>query len=303
MKQEILFYWKVMQHGVSKGEVNTFQKKVKYIFRNIVYYPWAKQISDFLQNHPYLSKEVYRYPVLCSKIHRPYMTHSFSMQKKVDTILSSYRYIDEFFQEESLRSLYREGKVKILQIQGKEETNIEAYLKLYSQYEKEGEFNIVLYWGEILLATLTFSILDGKLWIGGLQGLGRTHTDPEILKQITKNFYGIFPKRLIIEVFYALFPEEKIAVGNASHIYLAARYKHQEKRKIHADYDEFWESLGAKEQIGEALWHLPKKLIRKTVEEIPSKKRSQYRNRYAILDEIQARVLEFLEKNKLKNEV
>lgn len=84
-------------------------------------------------------------------------------------------------------------------------------------------------------------------------------------------------------------------------IYLAARYKHQEKRKIHADYDEFWQSLGAKERKEEALWCLPEQLIRKTMEEIPSKKRSQYRNRYAVLDEIQALISEFLKSNKSEN--
>lgn len=301
MKKEILFYWKVMQHGRAKGKVSTFDQKIKYIARNILYYTWAKKISDFLQNHPYLCQEVYRYPVLCSKIHRPYMTHEFSIRKKVESIIASYQYLDRFFQEESLSALYRNGQIKILEIEGKEGIKLDAYLKLYSQYEKEGEFNLVLYWGEILLATLTFSIVEGNLFIGGLQGLGREYTDPEILKQVTKGFYGLFPKRLLMEIFYALFPEKKIAVGNISHIYLAARYKHQEKRKIHADYDEFWQSLGAKERKEEALWCLPEQLVRKTMEEIPSKKRSQYRNRYAVLDEIEALVSEFLKSNKSEN--
>ncbi|AVQ16704.1 MULTISPECIES: VirK/YbjX family protein [Fusobacterium] len=299
MKKEILFYWNVMQHGRAKGKVSTFDQKIKYIARNILYYPWTKQIASFLQSHPYLSHEIYRYPVLCSKIHRPYMTHNFSMQKKVDSILASYQYIDNFFQEDSLTKLYRNGRIKILQIKGKDDITIDAYLKLYSQYEKEGEFNLVLYWGEILLATLTFSIVDGRLFIGGLQGLGREYTDPEILKKVTKSFYGMFPKRLVLEIFYSLFSEKKIAVGNRSHIYLAARYKHQEKRKIHADYDEFWQSLGAN-PFGEDLWALPEKLVRKEIEEIPSKKRSQYRNRYAILDEIHQLVLEFLKQESKK---
>lgn len=135
-----------MQYGRAKGKVSTFDQKIKYIARNILYYTWAKKISDFLQNHPYLCQEVYRYPVLCSKIHRPYMTHEFSMQKKVKSIIASYQYLDSFFQEESLSTLYRNGQIKILEIEGKEGIKLDAYLKLYSQYEKEGEFNLVLYW-------------------------------------------------------------------------------------------------------------------------------------------------------------
>src|SRR3712207_9266993 len=93
--------------------------------------------------------------------------------------------------------------------------------------------------------------------IGGLQGLGRKHKDPEILKKVTKNFYGLFPKRILMEVFYHLFPESKIAVGNANHIYLAQRYRYKKERKVKADYDEFWESLGGI-QREDGLWELAK---------------------------------------------
>src|SRR3712207_7766985 len=82
-----------------------------------------------------------------------------------------------------------------------------------------------------------------------------------------------------MEVFYHLFPESKIAVGNANHIYLAQRYRYKKERKVKADYDEFWESLGGI-QREDGLWELAKTIARKPIEEIPSKKRSQYRSRY-----------------------
>lgn len=47
MKKEILFYWKVMQHGRAKGKVSTFDQKIKYIARNILYYTWAKKSQTF----------------------------------------------------------------------------------------------------------------------------------------------------------------------------------------------------------------------------------------------------------------
>lgn len=125
--------------------------------------------------------------------------------KKSEEYYSFLSISGQFFQEESLSTLYRNGQIKILEIEGKEGIKLDAYLKLYSQYEKEGEFNLVLYWGEILLATLTFSIVEGNLFIGGLQGLGREYTDPEILKQVTKGFYGLFPKRLLMEIFMPYF--------------------------------------------------------------------------------------------------
>jgi len=96
----------------------------------------------------------------------------------------------------------------------------------------------------------------------------------------SKNFYGIFPKRLVIEVLYLLFPSyNKIAVGNKGHIYLSLRYKFKKNRKINADYDEFWESLGSQKE-DDIFWSLPKRIARKNIEDILSKKRSQYTNKY-----------------------
>jgi len=71
------------------------------------------------------------------------------------------------------------------------------------------------------------------------------------------------------------------------------RYKFKKYRKINVDYDEFWESLGAKKE-NETFWLLPEKLTRKSIEDIPSKKRSQYTNRYKILDELKDKVDSFL---------
>ena len=134
---------------------------------------------------------------------------------------------------------------------------------------------------------------NGKIIIGGLQGMQKNKSTEEI-KKITKNFYGIFPKRLVIEVLYLLFPNyNKIAVGNKGHIYLSLRYKFKKNRKINADYDEFWESLGSQKE-DDVFWSLPKRIARKNIEDIPSKKRSQYTNKYKILDELNGRVKKFL---------
>ena len=131
------------------------------------------------------------------------------------------------------------------------------------------------------LSKLTFAVNNGKIIIGGLQGMQKNKSTEEI-KKTTKNFYGIFPKRLLIEVLYLLFPNyDKIAVGNKGHIYLSLRYKFKKNRKINADYDEFWESLGSQKE-DDIFWSLPKRIARKNIEDIPSKKRSQYTNKYKI---------------------
>ncbi|WP_338704513.1 DUF535 family protein [Escherichia marmotae] len=57
-------------------------------------------------------------------------------------------------------------------------------------------------------------------------------------------------------------------------------------RKIHADYNAFWESVGG-ECDAERHYRLPGQIVRKEVAEIASKKRAEYRRRYEMLDAIQ----------------
>ena len=190
--------------------------------------------------------------------------------------------------------IYNSIICKICEIEGKNSEKLIFYLKIYTDFEKEGEFNIVCTNQEKeQFSKLTFAVNNGKIIIGGLQGMQKNKSTEEI-KKTTKNFYGIFPKRLLIEVLYLLFPNyDKIAVGNKGHIYLSLRYKFKKNRKINADYDEFWESLGSQKE-DDIFWSLPKRIARKNIEDIPSKKSSQYTNKYKILDELNDRVKNFL---------
>ena len=294
MKDEITFYNTVMKNGTSKGEINTFKKKIKYILRNLIYYKYSKKIAQFIMNDEYLKDKIYNYPVLSSKIHRPYITNSFKMKEKVEIIISSYTFLNTYFNKNFLLELYKKGISKICEIEGKNSEKLIFYLKMYTDFEKEGEFNIICENQEKeQLSKLTFAVNNQKIIIGGLQGMQKNGNTEEI-KKTTKNFYGIFPKRLVIEVLYSLFSNyDKIAVGNKGHIYLSLRYKFKKSRKINADYDEFWESIGS-EKIDSIFWALPVKIFRKSIEDIPSKKRSQYTSKYKILDELNEKVKEFL---------
>lgn len=293
MKRELQFYYQIMKERYGKGTTHALRKKIKYITRTLFYYRYSMQLARFIMNDRYLSKTIHQYRMLTEKLHKPYMTYSFSSKEKLEVIFSSYAYLELYFRDDILQELYTKTKIKVLDIVGKEDCTLSIYFKVYPNFDKEGEFNLIVYQGDILLATLTFSIWKDKMFIGGLQGLGRIYNDPEILKKVTKHFYGLFPKRILMEVFYHLFPEPKIAVGNANHIYLAQRYRYKKERKVKADYDEFWESLGGI-QREDGLWELAEKIARKPIEEIPSKKRSQYRSRYQILDQIEELVSNFL---------
>ncbi|GLI58139.1 virulence factor [Propionigenium maris DSM 9537] len=295
--RNILFYLKLMSQGSKKGQLNTGKKKMRFALRTLLYYPWVNNLTDFILEHDFLSTTVFTYPILVSKLHRPYMSSSTSMEEKLQTIKDSYGYLDKVFPADIREELYTQGRVQVGSITGNNQEEFKVVFALYPRFDKEGEFNLIITDSEDLtLATLTYSIQrDGssfRTFIGGLQG-GHRDTDHNLIKAATKNLYGIFPKKALMESLYFLeealnLSTEKICVGNDHHVYTAERYKR--KRSIHSSYDAFWESLNGW-RTDSGLWKLPETLERKDILSVPSKKRGQYRKRYTLLNELEDSIL------------
>lgn len=144
-----------------------------------------------------------------------------------------------------------------------------------------------------LLASLTFSVIgeNGRsaLVIGGLQG-PRRDVGRETIKNATRACYGLFPKRILLEAVFNLAKQSDISaiygVSDEGHVFRALRYRLSKGRHLHASYDEFWASLGGK-QDNAFRWALPAGMERKSLESIASKKRAEYRRRFQLLDEIE----------------
>lgn len=307
--KNIFFYSKLIKKGSKKGQLNTRTKKIRFTLRTLLYYPWVNNLTNFILQHEYLSSTIYEYPILASKMHRPYLSNSFKINEKLDTIKNSYEFIDTYFSKEMRKLLYIDGKIILGKIYGNNSDIFHINLSLYPHYDKEGEFNLTLINSDgITLSTLTFSLQRKKdrfrVFIGGLQGAPK-NIDHNIIKIATKNLYGLFPKKILMESLYSLEKSlemklDKICVGNSQHVYTAKRYKR--KRTIHSSYDSFWESLNAeKTKLG--LWILPEKLEKKDILTVPSKKRGQYRKKYGLLDELEDSILYTFNKNRISNSI
>ncbi|EKL9186681.1 VirK family antimicrobial peptide resistance protein, partial [Salmonella enterica] len=158
-------------------------------------------------------------------------------------------------------------------------------------YDREGELTLTLCFNDTPLARLSFSFIrhEGKqiALVAGLQGPSK-HIGPQVIRNATKDCYGLFPKRMLYEAFATLMQacnvDEIYAVSENNHVYRQLRYLFQKKKTFVASYSEFWESLNGVKKG--ALYHLPSQVMRKAPESIPSKKRAEYRKRYHILDTI-----------------
>ena len=61
-------------------------------------------------------------------------------------------------------------------------------------------------------------------------------------------------------------------------------------RKLKTDFGAFWEEAGGWETEDKRFYELPLVFPRKTMEEVPTRKRAVYRRRFAFLDALDAEV-------------
>lgn len=149
---------------------------------------------------------------------------------------------------------------------------------------------------QTLLASATFSVVrqqeQWQLVIGGLQG-PRRNVPHEVIKLATRACYGLFPKRLLLEFIWALAARSHIQAiyGVAITVTFSARcaIDLSKGRHFHASYDEFWQSIDGVAD-GAWRWRLPQQMERKSLEDIASKKRAEYRRRFQLLDDLTAQV-------------
>jgi len=68
-------------------------------------------------------------------------------------------------------------------------------------------------------------------------------------------------------------------------------------RKLKTSFSDFWEEAGGQPALDSRYYILPLIEHRKTIEEIKTHKRSQYRKRFALLDEIDSAVETAIKQN------
>jgi uncharacterized protein VirK/YbjX len=156
---------------------------------------------------------------------------------------------------------------------------------------REGQLTLSLFKGDFRAFTIAFSLSnwpETELFIGGIQG----RNDSRILdlyRELTKQFHGVRPRDLMLELL-RLFA---INIG-VRHIYAVAddhkisRHPYFKKKgTIGLFYDEVWLERGGT-RVAETHFELPLTSTRRDLNDVAAKKRSMYRRRYEMLDQIAA---------------
>ncbi|BBE78797.1 hypothetical protein MRY16398_38530 [Phytobacter sp. MRY16-398] len=273
----------------------------KFLLRSLLKPLGTAKLLSSLAQHPDLLLILNAQPGLPCRLHRPWLSLTFDEKKTLAALDYHYKTLYARLPTEVRSGFFTPQGVTFAKLTGK---NGEQYtIRFYTDpmQDKEGEATLVFCDEQrTQLAGMTFALClyEGKrtLFIGGLQG-AKANIPHEFIQAATKSCHGLFPKRLLLEACTELASylgmEQIIAVSNDTHIYQSWRYRKKKQDKLHADYDSFWESLSG-ERTAEGTFRLPMLIVRKTMEEIASKKRAEYRRRYDLLDSLQNQMRQIL---------
>lgn len=157
---------------------------------------------------------------------------------------------------------------------------------------REGMLALNLFCGEHRAYSLAFSLYrEGDrvgAFIGGLQGRS-TDGSLERYKDLTKCFHGMRPRDLLLDCFRMIAPAlkaQRILAVSDDHRYLRHAYFGGGGDANHADYDAVWVERGGR-RVDASHFELPLAVSLRSLDEVPSKKRAQYRRRNEMLQELQ----------------
>lgn len=221
---------------------------------------------------------------------RPYMRQHFTTSGRRGLLRGHYETMAKFFAAND--ALRAEPGMVVATLMGKNDAQYRMYFG--GNTSKEGELSFGLYdVNGHYLAKLSATIGRDEqeqpvLWIGGLQGAKPPMGRDDVVKA-TKDLFGLRPKGAIMLAAQCLAQHLGLtairAPGNEGHISQRGINRIRAKRKIYADYGQFWEELGGT-KIAEEEYTIPVIPQVRDVSEVKPHKRSEWKKRQLISEEL-----------------
>ena len=254
------------------------------------------RLEKFFAQSELLSKVAEGYPFVYEQATRAFFYDDSTFEERARLIEEHMEFLSTRFNDEFMLKLYGDKKIELWRM-NLDETLGEMNLVLCAEsgQRKEGlaavMFNLP---DEVPVYQIIFWIArhenDWAMWIGAMQG-PNVDDAKDLVKRITKKCHAYRTKNLILYAAQSVartFGLKKIfAVTNEG--YYANNHLRRD-RKLKTSFSDFWAEVGGVQTVDARFFELPLIETRKTVEEIPSHKRAQYRRRFALLDELDASI-------------
>lgn len=271
-----------------------------FICRAYFQYPAMKKLHDFFMQDD-LRREILGYSKFpIEQATRSFFYNGSTLSQRVALIEYHFSYLQKIIKEEELKNIYRNKEIYLWK---STDENVDWYtvLMYHPGQRKEGLMALEMRFEGYSLYQMMFWIDQDKnkepaLWIGAMQGPNMEHAK-DFVKEATKRAYRYRTKNLILYMTMALARALHVkhiyAVSNDG--YYAMNHLRRD-RKLKTDFGAFWEEVSGHVTDDSRFYELPLVEPRKTMDEVPTRKRAVYRKRFAFQDNVDAQIAENMKK-------
>jgi len=222
-------------------------------------------------------------PSLMACVIHPYLNVDWGFDQKLDAISGHYKLLNG-----------RGGILRFPPLASVTLANLgdatEIRLHNFLLFEHEGELTVSLFKSDQRLYSLTFTLgqigADLTAYAGGLQGL-RSAEAVNIYRSLTHYMHGLRPRDLLVTAFRLLCGSAGIArilaISDSKRI--CSNSYHSPAEQVFSSFDRAWIECGGV-RMDDAFFALTPCLTQRSAQDIPSRKRAQYRRRYAMVDAV-----------------
>jgi uncharacterized protein len=273
--------------GISKSSLIL---RTRFVGAGLKSRPWIERIISSPPSSA-LGRIYAERPSLLGVLVWPFQTAALDSDERLQRLVEHYEEVDALgprFNFSSAQSL-------VLNDLGEIAEGVRIVLDQPEWFAREGAFVLNLFIENFRAFSMAFSLHrnaanDLEAVIGGLQGRSREGILEEY-KVLTKAFFGLRPRDLLIENFRCLCGIWKVksilAVSDAGHIH---RHSYFGKKETPAQsYDVAWADRGGT-KLNDILYTLPIETVRQEMEDIKANKRSMYKKRYEFLDTLEGSI-------------
>ena len=278
------------------ANIKEYKRMIVFVARSLLHDKIMEQIISFFDETTLKKSIIEKEPYFIEIVTRQVFFKNSTYKERYKIVTDHFDIILKKINEIAIKEVYLKKGIVLWQ----EETlgeNLYVKLEFESGQKKEGLLSLMLILGDRKIYQMIFWLgYDEKnqeaLYIGAMQGSNEIEAN-NLIKGLTKHFYGYRTKNLILYMTRCLAKSLDInkiyAVSNKG--YYANNHLRID-RKLKTSLDEFWEETGGKLTTDYRFYELPVEEYRKSIDEIKTHKRSQYRNRFKKLDEVEEKIIE-----------
>lgn len=223
----------------------------------------------------------------------PYLSITWQPRRRLAQIRKHYEYVDKV--EAGLNFPIQKG-ILLLDLSDRIDF-LRVIVDRPRWFMREGELALNLFQGDIRIYTIAFTLEQtdsGTIaYVGAIQGRNISNI-METYKLLTKELHGMRPRDFVIELFRMFCGRigvKSILAVNDANRHHRSSYFGPKTEKFDVNYNDVWRDRGGVPH-DEAFFRLSITGTRRSLDDVAAKKRSMYRKRYEMLDDIENRVLE-----------